>query len=106
MIRVLVVEDHEDSRRFLVRLLAKQGYTVHGAASATEAIGIAANKGCDLLISDVSLPDSNGLELMRNLRSRHRLKGIAVSGHVSAEHRTEAAAAGFDWFLPKPMDFD
>lgn len=102
---VLVVEDHADTLRLLLRLLEMNGYAAHGATSISEAVIIANREACTLLITDITLPDGSGLELLPTLRRRHDVRGIAVTGHSGPEFLTATRAAGFDAHLTKPITF-
>jgi DNA-binding NtrC family response regulator len=103
---VVVAEDQDDSRSALARLLARSGFVVHSAATVAEAAELAARHGCDLLISDLCLPDGSGLELMRRVKAMHRdSKGIAMTGFTSPEDVQACVEAGFERFLPKPVSF-
>ena len=104
--RVVVAEDHDDSRSALTLLLKKSGYTVHAAATVAEGLALARHHGCDLLISDIGLPDGSGLELMRQVKVIHRhSRGIAVTGFTTPEEVQACIDAGFERFLPKPVSF-
>lgn len=100
---ILVVDDHVDSREAVARLLRINGYTVHLARTAEEAKALAAERRCDLVIGDIGLPDQNGLDLMRELRESHGLKGIAVSGYAERQDVKDALAAGFAKHIAKPI---
>lgn len=100
--RILLVEDHADTRVLLARLLRSRGHEVHTADSVAAALQAAQKHPLDLLISDLSLPDGSGLDLMRQLKDTH-LKGISVSGHGAAEDIREARDAGFVSHLTKPI---
>jgi DNA-binding response OmpR family regulator len=100
---ILVVDDHVDSLKAVARLLQINGYTVYMARTAEEAKALAAERRCDLVIGDIGLPDQNGLELMRELRESHGLKGIAVSGYTERQDVKDALAAGFHRHIPKPV---
>jgi DNA-binding response OmpR family regulator len=102
---ILLVEDDRDSLSALARLLNMSGYRIVAAASAEEALRLAASQRCDLVISDVGLPDRSGLELMRELSAAYRVPGIAVSGYTDAADVTECQRAGFARHLKKPIDF-
>ena len=99
---ILVAEDDFDTREVLARLLRLSGHVVHTATTAAEALALADAHKCDLLISDIGLPDRSGIELMRELRERHGLKGIAISGYATRQDVEAALAAGFDRHLAKP----
>ena len=104
---VLVVEDHPDTLRYLSKLLRMHGYAVHEATTCAQALAVAEREGCQVVVSDVSLPDCSGLTLMRELRERQPgVRGVAVSGHAGAEHARAAREAGFDRHVAKPLKFD
>jgi len=105
-LRLLLVEDHVDTRRSMEFLLARHRHVVKSAASAREALELAANNKFDLVISDLGLPDQNGLELMKQLRDRFGLKGIGVSGYGMEEDIAKSRAAGFVCHLTKPISMD
>jgi CheY-like chemotaxis protein len=89
----------------VARLLRHNGHTVYTARTAREAEALAAAGRCDLFISDVGLPHETGLELMRTLRDSYGLKGIAVTGHADRQDVKDAAAAGFDKHVAKPVSY-
>src|SRR3954469_25174168 len=100
---VLVVDDHDDTLNMLQRLLTHHGYGVHAARSADEALRLAAENKCDLIVSDVGLPDHDGLHLMHQLKRQSSLKGIALSGYAGEADVSAATAAGFDRHIAKPV---
>jgi CheY-like chemotaxis protein len=102
---VLLVEDDKDSLSALTRLLRLSGHKAIGAATAAEAVRLAAAQRCDVVISDVGLPDRSGLDLMRELSAAYNLPGIAVSGYTDAADVRECTSAGFNRHLKKPIDF-
>jgi CheY-like chemotaxis protein len=108
---VLIVDDHEGSRSALGRLLHLSGYQVRQATSVREALASAEREPCELLISDIGLPDGSGVELMRELAARagregRALCGIAVSGFTDGDNIHACAQAGFREFLPKPVSYE
>ena len=103
-IRLLLVEDHDDTRAVLARLLRRRGYEVETARNAEEARAGAAGKSFDLLVSDLSLPDATGCELMVELSAKHAIRGIAMSGFGSDADLAQSKAAGFLEHLVKPID--
>jgi two-component system CheB/CheR fusion protein len=104
---VLVVDDHEDTLRYLLRLLSMSGYAARGANSFGEAVCLATREPCNLLISDVSLPDGSGLDLLPALRRHYEdVRGIALTGHGGADVASAARDAGYDAYLVKPVMFD
>jgi CheY-like chemotaxis protein len=104
-LRILLVEDHEDTRRALSRLLATFGCVVTGAGSVSEAVELADRQAFDLLVSDIGLPDGSGTDVMRHVRDRHHIKGIAISGFGQDEDVRRSREAGFETHLVKPVNF-
>jgi len=105
--RVLVLEDHPDTLRYLSRLLQLQGFEVHEASTCEDARAVLRRGGCDVLVSDVSLPDCSGFDLMRELRdSGATIRSVAVSGHTGPEQVRAAREAGFDRHVAKPVKFE
>lgn len=108
-LRVLVVEDNVDSLDVLTVALETQGATVATATSVAEAIRkFAAEPALDLLISDINLPDEDGFELIRWVRSLPAAEGgdvlaIAVTGYAAARDTENILAAGFQRYLAKPI---
>jgi len=102
--QILIVEDHEDTARVLSRILKNSGYGVTVCANLTDAQKAAAGQQFDLVVSDLGLPDGSGLDLMRQLRDSHGIRGIALSGFGTAEDLEQSKAAGFAIHLTKPVD--
>ena len=103
---ILVVDDHADTVGVLRRLLALEGYSVMTATTAAEAADLVRAGDCDLIVSDVGLPDRSGLHLMSELRAQYGLRGIALSGYTEASDLKAARDAGFERFLAKPVQFE
>ena len=99
-LRLLLVEDHADSAELLAELLESRGHTVRIAATAADALARAAEETFDLVVSDVGLPDASGYDLMRQLRDKFSLKGIALTGTRETDR---VRAAGFVAYLSKPI---
>lgn len=104
-LRLLVVDDHADTRGVLSRLLLKCGHEVVTADSAAKALEILDTGRFDALISDIGLPETSGYELVRRAKQRHTLKGIALSGLGMEEDVRRSLEAGFDHHLTKPINF-
>ena len=102
--RILLVEDHADTARVLLRLLERCGYDTQHANRIGLAEEVASQQAFDLVISDVGLPDGSGLDLMRKLRQQHGLTGIALSGYGMDEDRAASVAAGFAEHFTTPVD--
>lgn len=104
-LRILLVEDHEDSLAVLRKLLGLTGHQVATATTAGQATTLAAEESYDLLISDLGLPDRTGMDLMRELRALYNLPGIALTGHGEDAYRHGWREAGFSAHLTKPVSF-
>jgi PAS domain S-box-containing protein len=100
---ILLVEDHAATRATLEHLLRRRHYEVVAAATVAEALEAAATHSISLVISDIGLPDGTGYNLMRELRERHGLKGIALSGYGMESDVHQSYAAGFTAHLIKPV---
>lgn len=101
---LLVVEDHEATLQVLSRLLTRAGHRIVTASSVAGALSITEDQRFDFVVSDLGLPDGTGLELMQNLRARHGLRGIALSGYGMDEDLRRSEEAGFVAHLVKPVD--
>jgi PAS domain S-box-containing protein len=104
-LRLLLVDDHADTRSVLSRLLTKCGHEVVTSDSAQGALKILAASQFDALISDIGLPDGSGYDLVRKAKEQQSLKGVALSGFGTEEDIRRSAEAGFDYHLTKPIDF-
>jgi len=102
--RILLVEDHEDTNRSLTNLLRRRGYYVQSATSLQSALELNAKEEFDVLISDLGLPDGSGIELMQKLSSARPLVGIALTGFGMEEDIQKTREAGFKYHLVKPID--
>lgn len=105
-VRILFVEDHEDTARVLGRILRNAGFEVSHAGTIAEALALAGGRRFDLLISDLGLPDGSGLELIKALRDAQGIRGIALSGFGTDEDVAASVAAGFAAHLTKPVDWE
>lgn len=104
-LHILLVDDHAETLTVLARLLERSGYSVDTARTYAEAVEAAARRRCDLLVSDVGLPDRSGLELMQELSARYPIRGIALSGYTDECDVSASRAAGFARHLNKPVMF-
>ncbi len=101
--RVLLVEDHEPTRTSLAHLLQRRHYEVFEAASCAEGLKIAQQHRCDLLITDIGLPDGDGYGLMQAVREKYIPQGIALTGYGMEEDIARSRQAGFATHLTKPV---
>jgi PAS domain S-box-containing protein len=104
-LRILLVEDHDDTRRTLSRLLTHFGHKVSVAETAERARALIDGENFDVLLSDIGLPDGSGYELMTEAKRKQRLKGVALTGFGSEGDVRRGREAGFDFHLTKPVDF-
>jgi signal transduction histidine kinase/ActR/RegA family two-component response regulator len=104
-LRILLVEDHPDSAESLQELLGLVGHDVTLAPSFADAVS---HRGeiYDLLISDIGLPDGDGLKLYDELRRDRTLRAIALSGYGSEQDIARSRRAGFHRHLTKPVGAD
>jgi HAMP domain-containing protein/signal transduction histidine kinase len=104
-LRILLVEDHEDTNRSLTSLLRRRGYQVKSALTFQSAIELSAKEEFDVLISDLGLPDGSGIDLIQKLVSKPPL-GIALTGFGMEQDIRKSREAGFHHHLVKPIDLN
>jgi HAMP domain-containing protein/signal transduction histidine kinase/ActR/RegA family two-component response regulator len=105
-LRILLVEDHEDTNRSLTNLLRRRGYQVHSALNFRSALDLSAKEEFDVLISDLALPDGSGIDLIRILQSNRSVLGIALTGFGMEDDIRKGREAGFQHHLVKPIDLN
>ena len=105
-LRVLLVEDNKDTLRWLATVLRTRGHQVVTADCFTAAqVALKEAKApFELLISDIELPDGDGLQLMREIKASEQITGIAMSGFGAEEDLRQSREAGFFDHLTKPID--
>ena len=106
---VMVVEDFEDNRFMMRRLLEMSGYRVLEAVNGEEAVELARRERPHLILMDLSLPQLDGLAATRRIRQYAELRDVpivAVSAHDTADFHADALAAGCNDYVTKPIDFD
>lgn len=108
-VRVLIVDDDDDSREVLEHLLSGAGAQLRGAGSAEEALTALDEEVPDVLISDIGMPGEDGLSLIRKVRSRAPAAGglvpaVALTAYARGEDRATALRAGFNSHVSKPVD--
>jgi CheY-like chemotaxis protein len=101
--RILLVEDHEGTRMLMARLLAGLGHEVRPAGSVEQALDLARKHDLDLLVSDIGLPDGSGYDLMRKLKDKLPIGGIAVTGFGMEHDLRKSRESGFRMHLTKPI---
>ncbi|MBA3442784.1 MAG: response regulator [Pyrinomonadaceae bacterium] len=106
---IMVVEDFEDNRFMMRRLLEMSGYRVVEAEDGQEAVELATRELPNLILMDLSLPVLDGLAATRRIREHAELRMVpivAVSAHDTADFHADALAAGCNEYVTKPIDFD
>ena len=106
--RILLVEDSEDNRQMMRRLLEMSGYDVIEAVNGEQAVHKAADDGPDLILMDLSLPRVDGLAATRLIRQMPKLKKVpivVVSAHDTSDFHAEALKSGCNEYVTKPIDF-
>jgi signal transduction histidine kinase len=106
LLRILLVEDHHGTLTAMTKLLSGLGHHVITAGTVKQALEAAENEPIDLVVSDIGLPDGSGHDVMRALRARYAIKGIAVSGFGMDEDLLKSAESGFEKHLVKPVDLE
>ena len=101
--KVLIVDDEQAIRRFLRTSLSAQGYEVHEAAKGEDAVLQAANIQPDLIILDLGLPDTNGIEVTKRIREWAKTPILILSVQDQDTEKIAALDAGADDYLTKPF---
>lgn len=104
--KILLAEDHDDSRSFLKFMLELDGYEVVEAINGQQAVQYAEDGGIDLLLMDISMPDMSGLTAIEQIRKCGTCKSVpavALSAYGNSFHE-KAFKAGFDYFVDKPIN--
>ncbi|MGV0024688.1 PAS domain-containing protein [Phormidesmis priestleyi] len=106
-LRILVVDDDEDSREFVSFVLEQEGATVKTATGAIAALQILAQASFDLLVSDIGMPEMDGYTLIQQIR-RHpeygQIPAIALTAYAGEANERQVLQAGFQQHLAKPID--
>ena len=105
--KILVVEDNQDNRELVVKVLKINGYKVIEAVDGEEALEKTKTENPDLILMDLFIPKIDGYEVTRRLKSDKDLKHIpviALTAHAMKGDMEVALAAGCDGYMPKPID--
>ncbi|SFH28861.1 PAS domain S-box-containing protein [Nitrosospira sp. Nsp14] len=108
-VKILVIDDEEDSRGLIHEVLTRYEAEVLCAASAAEALEILKNQTPDLIVSDIGMPEKDGYQLIREVRNLGAARGgnipaIALTAFARPEDRMKAMIAGYQTHLPKPVE--
>jgi len=100
---ILIIEDEEALRRFLIPTLSGQRYQVLSAATATEGLAMARSHNPDLVLLDLGLPDLDGMDVLKELRSWSRKPVVILSARNQERDKVRALDQGADDYLAKPF---
>ena len=104
--KILLVEDHGETRAVLAGLLGRSGHEVAAAGNVQEALQLLEAAPFEVLICDIGLPDGSGLEVLAEARKRPGWKKmVALTAHDEKAEREQGLHAGFDDYLSKPFDY-
>jgi signal transduction histidine kinase len=106
LLRVLMIEDHEDTAIVMARMLEDMGHNVVSANSVASAVDILTREKFDLIVSDIGLPDGNGVSLIHAVRSFCDAPAIALTGYGMREDVERCLNAGFNRHVTKPVTFE
>jgi len=104
-LRILLVEDHKDTRRTMSRLLTHFGHNVVTADNVEGAMAVMASNNLDAVLCDIGLPDGSGYEVAAQARANGGIKTIALTGFGTEQDVQRTKEAGFDVHLVKPINF-
>jgi len=105
--KILIVEDNEDSRELVVKVLRNKGYVMVEAVDGEEAIEKVVSERPDLVLLDISIPKLDGYEVAKRLKGREDVKDIpivAVTAHAMKGDREKVISAGFEGYISKPVN--
>lgn len=103
-VRVLIVDDSQFFRNILFSMLDTRGYEVKVASGPYEALDLLSKETFHVLVSDIEMPEMNGLQLIRHIREQgpqKDIRAVAISSHGEEEDRAAGLDAGFDAYLSK-----
>jgi two-component system cell cycle response regulator DivK len=105
--KILVVDDNQDSRELIVKVLKSKGYQMIEAVDGEDALEKVTAENPDLILMDISIPKIDGYEVTRRLKSQANFKNtpiIALTAHAMKGDREKALEAGCDGYISKPID--
>jgi PAS domain S-box-containing protein len=105
-LHILLVEDHQDTRHALSRLLTHFGHQTSVAKNIQSALEMMASRKFDVVLCDIGLPDGSGHEVVVEAKRKGPIKAVAITGFGTDEDIRRSKEAGFDFHLIKPIDFE
>ena len=103
-LRILLIEDHSDTRQTLSRLLTHFGHQISVADNTQSALEIVQSQKFDVVLSDIGLPDGSGYDVISQVKRKQPVKAVAITGFGTDEDVRRGKEAGFDFHLIKPID--
>ncbi|PCJ62824.1 MAG: hypothetical protein COA79_01490 [Planctomycetota bacterium] len=105
---ILLVDDNDELREFLVEVLSHENYTVAEANNGREALKLLASQSFDLVITDILMPEMEGIELVKNIKKDYpglKLIGMTGGGELGDADKVKRMTKNFfTCFLKKPFD--
>lgn len=105
--KILIVEDNQDSRELVVKVLKNKGYQTIEAADGEEALEKAMTEKPDLILLDISIPKIDGYEVAKRLKGLEEFRDIpivALTAHAMKGDREKVLIAGFEGYISKPIN--
>jgi DNA-binding NtrC family response regulator len=107
MKRILVVDDEENARIALSKILTREGYDVASACNGYEALNYLRGKEVELIITDINMPEMNGMTFLRELNHSHPASNvIMITAYGEVESYIEAMNLGAFEYINKPVKFE
>jgi CheY-like chemotaxis protein len=108
-LKILIVDDEPYARQLVKKILSKNGANVIDTSSASEALNGVRTENPDLIVSDIAMPEENGYEFIRKVRTLepdmgHHIPSAALSAYVTKEDKERALSAGFEVHIGKPVE--
>ena len=102
--KILIIDDHQETRQTLSDILEEKGFTVKTAADGRSALSLMEKESFTLALIDINLPDIEGVELLKSLKAVNpRIEGIIITGHASIKNASKAIEEGAFAYLLKPI---
>ncbi len=105
--KILVVDDNQDNRKLVVKVLSKRGYQMVEAVDGEDALSKAVEEMPDLILMDISMPKIDGHEVTKRLKNQNDFKNIpiiAMTAHAMKADKEKALHAGCEDYISKPID--
>ena len=105
--KILIVDDNQDSRELVAKVLKNKGYQTTEVADGEEALERAVSEKPDLILLDISIPKIDGYEIARRLKSQEEFRDIpiiALTAHAMKGNREKVIVEGFEGYISKPID--